>query len=202
MQVSKDYIRDSIIEASKSLFLRKGYNKVSMREIADKSKVGLSNIYNYFENKNDLFRVVVQPALNVFKDIEIRHTQESMRLLDIQSDKFIVQSFKERLARIKNNKEAITILLFHSQGSSYEKFREEFTDRLTKMMRESFASQKMANSRINVDVTDFSLRMHIVWQFTLMEELIKNKVPMRELDKIIDECVRFETYGWRELLRV
>ena len=202
MQVSKSYIRDSIIEASKQLFLQKGYSKVSMREIAQESEVGLGNIYNYFVNKDDLFRVVIAPAIKEFKDIEVRHDLDSLRLLDMQSDEFIVQSFKERLARIKNNKDAIAILLFHAQGSSMENFKEEYIDRLSKLMREAFNAQQEKHKKLNVDVTDFSIRMHVVWQITLMEEIIKSKVPEEELDKIIDECVRFETYGWRELLNL
>ena len=51
MQIPKDNIRNNILKAAENIFLEKGYSKTSMREIAAKSNVVLSNIYNYFKNK-------------------------------------------------------------------------------------------------------------------------------------------------------
>ena len=48
MQTVKDHIKSDILQSAATLFLEKGYLKVPMREIAHKSGVGLSNIYNYF----------------------------------------------------------------------------------------------------------------------------------------------------------
>ena len=42
-------------------FERNGYSKTSMREIAVLAGVGVGNIYNYFTNKDELFREVVRP---------------------------------------------------------------------------------------------------------------------------------------------
>ena len=52
MQIPKDNIRNNILKAAENIFLEKGYSKTSMREIAAKSNVVLSNIYNYFKNKD------------------------------------------------------------------------------------------------------------------------------------------------------
>ena len=41
-------------------FERKGYSKTSMRDIAELAGVGVGNIYNYFTNKDELFREVVR----------------------------------------------------------------------------------------------------------------------------------------------
>ena len=50
MQIPKDNIRNNILKAAENIFLEKGYSKTSMREIAAKSNVVLSNIYNYFKS--------------------------------------------------------------------------------------------------------------------------------------------------------
>mgnify|MGYP002470759756 FL=1 len=55
MQIPKDNIRNNILKAAENIFLEKGYSKTSMREIAAKSNVVLSNIYNYFKNKDEIF---------------------------------------------------------------------------------------------------------------------------------------------------
>ena len=61
MQKLKSDIQKTILDAAEYLFIRKGYKNTAMREIAAKADVGLSNIYNYFPNKDSLFRYILQP---------------------------------------------------------------------------------------------------------------------------------------------
>lgn len=55
MQAEKEYVRKNILAAATPLFYAKGYVKVPMRKIAEASHVGLSNIYNYYDSKEDIF---------------------------------------------------------------------------------------------------------------------------------------------------
>ena len=57
MKTEKEEIRQVLITTAREAFLEKGYKAVSMREISEKSGVGLSNIYNYFDSKDELFKV-------------------------------------------------------------------------------------------------------------------------------------------------
>ena len=66
MQIPKDNIRNNILKAAENIFLEKGYSKTSMREIAAKSNVVLSNIYNYFKNKDEIFCQIVRPVTYAF----------------------------------------------------------------------------------------------------------------------------------------
>lgn len=54
MQVKKDYTREQIVEFAKRVFLKNGYAKTSMRDIAKGVGIGVSNIYNYFKSKDEL----------------------------------------------------------------------------------------------------------------------------------------------------
>lgn len=58
MQYSKDDIQKEILKAAEKVFLENGFPKASMREIAQEAQVGLSNIYNYFKSKDDIFCTV------------------------------------------------------------------------------------------------------------------------------------------------
>ena len=49
MQIKKDYTREQIVEVAKRVFLKNGYAKTSMRDIAKGAGIGVSNIYNYFK---------------------------------------------------------------------------------------------------------------------------------------------------------
>ena len=73
MQYPKDDIQKDILKAAEKVFLQKGFPKASMREIAQEAQVGLSNIYNYFKNKDEIFRTVVRPVISAFDKMLHEH---------------------------------------------------------------------------------------------------------------------------------
>ena len=73
MQYSKDDIQKEILKAAEKVFLENGFPKASMREIAQEAQVGLSNIYNYFKSKDDIFCTVVRPVISAFERILNEH---------------------------------------------------------------------------------------------------------------------------------
>ncbi len=203
MQVSKDCIRNSILETAQKLFLQKGYSNVSMREISFKSKVGLSNIYNYFKNKDELFRTLSLPAAEALNKILVQHHgQEGADMADMKSEQFLRKTLQEYLIIVKKYKKEMTLLLFCSRGSSMQNFKEEFICKATSLVRNHLYAQKKIHTEINDNVSDFFINLHSVWMFVLLEELLKNKVKDNELEKILNEYIRFETIGWRELIEL
>lgn len=203
MQVLKDKINNDIQKAAKELFLKKGYSNVSMREISTKANVGLSNMYNYFKSKDELFQAIVEPALSVFENI-LEHQKKNafIDVYEIKTEKFLHEYIAKYLEFIKSYRTELTILLFKSRGSSLQNFKEEFTNQATVQIKEAFIQRQKLNEGINLDISDFTIHLHSVWKFTLLEEIIKYKVPSGELEKIINEYVRFEVNGWRELIEI
>ena len=65
MQTKKDYTREKIIEIAKRVFLKNGYAKTLMRDIAKGVGIGVSNIYNYFNSKDELFRLFHPPTRTI-----------------------------------------------------------------------------------------------------------------------------------------
>ena len=55
--------RNEILEAALILFSEKGYENVSVSEIAEKAEFATGTLYNFFESKEDLFREVVRKHL-------------------------------------------------------------------------------------------------------------------------------------------
>ena len=73
MQYSKDDIQKEILKAAEKEFLENGFPKASMREIAQEAQEGLSNIYNYFKSKDDIFCTVVRPVISAFERMLHEH---------------------------------------------------------------------------------------------------------------------------------
>ncbi len=53
--------QEIIINVAKQLFSEKGYAATGIREIAEKSGLSLGNFYNYFKNKEELFKYLIDP---------------------------------------------------------------------------------------------------------------------------------------------
>ena len=171
MQIAKEHIRQNILNAALPLFYAKGYSKVTIREIADDSHVGLSNIYNYYNSKEDIFRELVQPVIN------------------------------EYISLIKKYRNLLFLLLFRSQGTSLENYKRDFADRSTEVVKEYFRNMKIKHPELNINISEFTIHLHTVWMFTMLEELIMHKKVSDEIEQIITEYMIFSTTGWRELMK-
>lgn len=60
--------QEKIINVAKQLFSEKGYAATGIREIAEKSGLSLGNFYNYFKNKEELFKHLIDPE-NIIKSL-------------------------------------------------------------------------------------------------------------------------------------
>jgi AcrR family transcriptional regulator len=52
--------RDKILDAARELFINKGYDGVSMRQVADRIEYSATAIYEYFDDKDALFHELCQ----------------------------------------------------------------------------------------------------------------------------------------------
>ena len=70
VQVLKKDIKEKILIMAKQELLRSDFCTLNLRELSRKSDVSLSNIYNYFENKNAILIAVLENLLQKFKEID------------------------------------------------------------------------------------------------------------------------------------
>lgn len=61
----KERRRDEIIDAAEEMFFSKGYDGVSMDDVAKKTELAKGTLYLYFTNKESLFFAVVQRGLMI-----------------------------------------------------------------------------------------------------------------------------------------
>jgi AcrR family transcriptional regulator len=61
----KEMRRNDIIEAAEKLFFSKGYDNVSMKDIAGEVELSKATLYLYFENKEELFFAIVLRGVQI-----------------------------------------------------------------------------------------------------------------------------------------
>ncbi len=199
MQVKKTDIRQSIISASREAFLEYGFKKTSMRLISMKSGVGLSNIYNYFSNKDELLKEVLSPLINYIEERLNLYCEEEY--IDISVFDMYDVNVAFMINMIKNFKEELKLLIFNSYGSSFENYKDVFIDKSTNISKIYFQKIKEKYPRIQVDISDFFIHVNSSWWWRVVEELISHdEIKEDELEVFITEFTHFSSSGWKALM--
>lgn len=203
MQFLKNTIKYQISISAEKLFQKKGFIGTSMREIAIDSNVGLGNIYNYFKSKDDIFRAIVQPSVTNFMQMyKKHHSKKGMKIMLMYSETYFENIVNDHLELIIANKNSYKLLFFKSQGSSFERFKDEFTNYATKQSKQYMIDMKHTHPQLSVDISDFFIHTSILGMFNLFEGLLVRKITRKEIKPIIQEYMRFNLAGWKELTRM
>lgn len=202
MQQLKEDIEARILDAAGKIFRERGYRDASMREIAVGAGVTASNIYHYFRNKDEIFRLILKPVLADLYAIIYHHDANRMTIDVFTNPEYQKASMREYINLVTRHRENLRLLLFQAQGSSLEHFRSEYTDLTTHIITAFFQGLKQKYPHINISVTHFFIRLNTVWLFSLLEELVLHPLKAEEMEQFILEYVVFETAGWRELMQV
>ncbi|MCP4310106.1 MAG: TetR/AcrR family transcriptional regulator, partial [Bacteroidetes bacterium] len=67
MVVVKSEVRTQIVDVSRKIFIRLGFRKTTMEEIAASTRKGKSSIYYYFTGKEEIFKAVAEKELGELK---------------------------------------------------------------------------------------------------------------------------------------
>ena len=199
MRVLKDDKYRSILQAARKEFIEKGFKDASMRSIAKDSDVGLSNIYNYFTSKDEIFLEIVAPARNdLFAFVKEKHTEkyidfDFMSTLAYQED--TVDVYIQLLIKYK---EEIRLLLFHSQGSTMENFRESLTEYLTDVSNNHKTIVKKYYPQMH-EVSSFFTHTLCAFMVSIVGEIVTHDMDKQKIREFFKEYFRFQIAGWREL---
>lgn len=204
MQTQKTNIRRTILQVAKQEFVAHGFKDAAMRSIAKKSGVTLSNIYNYFKNKDEIFCEVLQPLLHAFNQMSENHNSENYLTIDV----FTIKSYQRQMiddfmAILRRNRAELKLLLFQSGGSSLEDFRDTFTDKQTKTGLEYMQLMKAKYPHINSDISTFFIHTISSWWLTLLGEIVTHdELTETDIETFLSEYVAFGTAGWKKLMQV
>ena len=204
MQIPKQIIKDKILASAKKELFTKGFKNSSMRNIAKNSGVSLSNIYNYFTDKDSILEEVLKPLMETFYFILKEHNKdENININIVTSDSYKQEMVKMYLDLLNKHRKELKLLLFHSYGSKYENFREQFTDKQMKTGKAFLKSLKIKYSQLEISgISDYFLHVASTWQLSILGEIVFHNISGREMEQILDNSLTFSTAGWNELLKI
>ena len=130
MPRDKSATHEKLVQNMKEEFLKYGYMKASLTDIAKKTGITAAAIYRHFPNKEAMFQAVVEPVTSEFLKMCDDSMEETYMRLD---EKHFLENFNE--FRNKKNVEMIDYIYDHhdvfklllscSDGTEYDSFQEK-----------------------------------------------------------------------------
>ncbi len=204
MQTKKTNIQDTILKVARKSFLEHGYRKTSMRVIAKEANVTLSNIYNYFKNKDEILEVILQPLFYEMEQMFNHHndpyyaTTQWFEIEDVSKfDEFI-----DHVNFIIKYKKELDLLLHKCSGSKYENIKDYFIDRYTESSRSFLRLMKDKYPQVNKDISDFFLHTLAAWWIQIVSEIISHNLNEEEILLFLKEYMIFGIGGWKRLMNL
>lgn len=205
MQIKKEYTREQIVTVAKGVFLKKGFAKTSMRDIAKGCGIGVSNIYNYFNSKDELFRHIVTPLTTEMERMmhdhhNVKDHEQFLQYTRGENDEMMMNHVQEYLSLINNHRDELKLILYQAQGSTLENYIDVYTDECTKEVLRFMKAFKHSYPDFRIDLSPFTYHVHMVWMFNFISEVIKHDLKPREMKKAIEDYIQFEFSGWRAIM--
>ena len=126
MQIKKQEVQQAIVAAARAEFREHGFSGANLRRIAGAAGCSLSNLYNYFAGKDELFIAVVNDRL-----VEIRGALDWIRTFRMPKDVCMQTEDEERYYYriisnyIREHRADLELIFLKSSGSSVAVLEDE-----------------------------------------------------------------------------
>lgn len=204
MPKDKTNSHKKIVEVALQEFLEKGYEKVSMKDIADKVGMTSAGLYRHFDNKEDMFKALVQPAVEAIENWRNNHVVESKRQMSSNDteDMWGIDGNNNDARMILDvmyqNPDLFYLLLFKSQGTIYENYLHDFIDLTTDTMM-SFLKECKKNGYHPQEISRNEMHMLISAYTSALIQPIEHGYTKKEAEEYFQTVLEFFTPGWRKV---
>ena len=188
-----------IIAAAKAEFMEMGFDKSSMRNIAERCGMTAAGIYRHCVDKADLFDQIVAPAVDrinawldahVARYVDAVHHEERIQWRDSEID-----MMREI---IYPNMEEYHLLLAKSRGSKYEHFLHDLTEGQQAQLLQYMPMLKAQGYAVK-DITPKELHLLLSAYTTALFEPVIHNYSVEEALRCLTTVEAFFVPGWKQL---
>lgn len=189
-----------IMAAAKAEFMEFGFDKASMRSIADRCGMTAAGIYRHCTDKEDLFDQIVSPAVerinawidaHVARYVDAVNQEEPMQWRDSEIDMMREVVYP--------NMEEYHLLLAKSHGSQYENFLHDLTERhQNQLLRYMPMLRNQGYPAWDIDPKELHLLLSAYT--TAMFEPVVHRYTMEEALHSLKTVEAFFLPGWKQLM--
>ena len=196
---TKDHTLDEkITAAAREEFLEKGFEKASVRKIADRAGITTGALYTRYRNKDALFASLLEKA---GKTIAAHGEELTRGYLDVRAhpdaDAFLAAMNREAavyLDLLFDHYEDCLLLFCRSRGSSVEANLEAMMDRKARETAEFL--QSISPKELDPD----GVAMIIKDQFSMYRTILEKGFTREKTISCLRTVEAFQTAGWKSFL--
>lgn len=171
-------MRERILDRATDLFVRQGYNGISMREIAEECGLSKAGLYYHYKDKEDLFLAILSESLNTLEQLidaveaQEQKPTEQIRLF-IHAIFTHIQSGRRSVIRLASQ-EADKITP-EARTEFHRRYEEQFLGRIQRILDEGIRAGdfRPMDTRLGV----WSL-LGLMYPFMNQESAVEQVVPV------------------------
>ena len=189
-----------IMAAARNEFMEHGFDKASMRSIAERCSMTAAGIYRHCIDKEDLFDQIVSPAVeriskwidaHVARYVDAVNQEEHMQWRDSEIDMMREVVYP--------NMEEYHLLLAKSKGSKYENFLHDLTEQSQNRLLSYIPILKSQGYAV-WDIEPKELHLLLSAYTTAMFEPVVHNYSMEEALRCLKTVEAFFLPGWKQLM--
>ena len=124
MQVKNLCVEQRIIDVARDVFFEKGYKKAHIGEISKRSYITTSNLYTYFDGKQNLFEVIIGDVPILIDEYIEKYYSKAIKKWNMDGRCIEMSNiFPNKLIFSKSVSTVLWILFEGSEGTIYEYYR-------------------------------------------------------------------------------
>lgn len=200
MPRDKTVSHKKVLAAAREEFMEYGFENASMRRIGQRAGMTAAGLYRHCRDKADLFREIVSPSIRKIDDWLDAHINRSIKTMESNEADLWKDSEIDMMRQlIYPNMEEYRLLLTKAQGSPYENFLHDLTQRHQNQMLE-FLPLLYEQGYMPKRIDPKELHLLVSAYTTAMFEPVIHDYSQEEAYRCLDTLEAFFLPGWKQLL--
>ena len=192
-----------ILKMAKEDFLRQGYEKTSMRQVARRAGLTGGALYKHFSGREEMFHALIDP---VYQGMIRLYQKQTKRAKDIL--------LSQGLEAFTEDSTDITMLILEFIYQYFEEFQLMFRapkeskyfhirERMVELEIESSKEIAKALGRNGIKdiVSDELMHIFFTMSLTPLFEVIEHGYPYEKAAKIVEKISKVQNYAWQKLIK-
>lgn len=193
---------EKIVKAAMQEFLSKGFEQSSMKAVADAVGMTSAALYRHFENKQDMFAALVQPAVDALHAWKEKHIAFSYEILE-QGNSESMWEFDSELNDVRMvldvmyaQPEAFRLLLCCAAGTPYADCVHDLIEQSTGQMMRFLQTCKARGLSVR-EVQRDEMHMLVSAYCAALMQPIEHGYDKADAERYLKTMLEFFTPGWR-----
>ncbi|WP_456273303.1 TetR/AcrR family transcriptional regulator [Bacillus sp. AK031] len=193
VQVKKKAIYTKILDVARREIALSGFDKMSMRKIAIECNISVSNLYNYFTNKEALLDELVGEFYYQILNIEDADIPMPTSLNKSDFHVYITSITTKLIHFMDRHQDSLRILLSKVKGSKYDGFKEHL---INNYLSYELNSVNQVTSEYKIKLPSATLIKNLCFMYmNLCETYLLEEKPMEWIDERMEELNHFVVSG-------